>query len=189
MPLSRYVDSALRHLFQYLEGRRDEDHAGQAAWNCIALLHTETMIQRGLLPQELNDLPTHYVDYDPDNPATFAENIPQGSRLDVVHDEEPGPEDNEPIISSDLYWKEDIGRYPEVEVVDEKTAAVHLRTETDPEKWEKYKENDLVSIAPFDMRGKVLSEASLPNTYNVNVPTLGRKLEVFHASQLKKRND
>jgi hypothetical protein len=30
MNLSRYVDSAMRHLFQYLEGRRDEDHLGQA---------------------------------------------------------------------------------------------------------------------------------------------------------------
>ena len=59
MPLSRYVDSALRHIFQYVEGKREEDHAGQAAWNVLALIQTEEMINRGLLPKELNDLPNY----------------------------------------------------------------------------------------------------------------------------------
>lgn len=59
MPLSRYVDSAMRHLFQFLEGRRDEDHAGQSAWNLLCLIHTEECINRGLLPKELNDLPNY----------------------------------------------------------------------------------------------------------------------------------
>ena len=58
-PLSRYMDSALRHLFQYLEGYRDEDHLAQAAWNVMALIHTEECIHRGLLPQELDDLPNY----------------------------------------------------------------------------------------------------------------------------------
>lgn len=59
IPLSRFVDSALRHLMQYLEGRRDEDHAAQAAWNILGLIHTEEMIERGLLPASLNDLPNY----------------------------------------------------------------------------------------------------------------------------------
>ena len=58
-PLSRYVDSALRHIFQYLEGSRDEDHVAQALWNLVAIIHTETMIERGKLPKELNDLPNY----------------------------------------------------------------------------------------------------------------------------------
>jgi hypothetical protein len=61
IPLSRYVDSALRHLFQYLEGDRSEDHASQCAWNVMSLIQTEEMIHRGLLPEELDDLP-HYKD-------------------------------------------------------------------------------------------------------------------------------
>lgn len=59
MNLSRLIDSALRHTFQYLEGHRDEDHLGQAAWNLMAAIHTEEMIRRGVLPAELNDLPKH----------------------------------------------------------------------------------------------------------------------------------
>lgn len=59
LPLTRLLDSALRHSFQYLEGRQDEDHAAQAAWNWLALLHTEEMIKRGILPKELDDLPSY----------------------------------------------------------------------------------------------------------------------------------
>lgn len=59
IPLSRLLDSALRHLFQYLEGRQDEDHLAQAAWNIMALLHTEEMVNRDRLPVSLNDLPEY----------------------------------------------------------------------------------------------------------------------------------
>lgn len=59
MPLSRFIDSALRHTFKHLEGWRDEPHMAQAAWNLLAYIHTATMIERGLLPDNLNDLPNH----------------------------------------------------------------------------------------------------------------------------------
>lgn len=58
-PLSRYLDSAIRHAYAYMEGNRDEDHAIAIAWNAMALVHTEEMINRGLLPKELNDLPSY----------------------------------------------------------------------------------------------------------------------------------
>ncbi len=58
IPLSRFMDSALRHLCKFAEGHRDEDHAIQAAWNLMCLIETEKMIERGLLPSELSDLPT-----------------------------------------------------------------------------------------------------------------------------------
>lgn len=58
-PFSRLVESALRHTFQYLEGRQDEDHLGQACWNLMALIHIETLVERGILPKELNDLPSY----------------------------------------------------------------------------------------------------------------------------------
>lgn len=59
MPLSVYMDSALRHTFKFQEGHRDEDHLIAAIWNLEALLHIEEMINRGLLPKELNDLPNY----------------------------------------------------------------------------------------------------------------------------------
>ena len=59
IPLSRYVDSATRHLNNYLEGMRDEDHLSACAWNCFCIIHTEEMIERGLLPKKLNDLPNY----------------------------------------------------------------------------------------------------------------------------------
>jgi len=59
IPLSRFLDSAKRHLDQYQEGMQDEDHLGQACWNLLGLLHTEEMIKRGILPAELDDLPSY----------------------------------------------------------------------------------------------------------------------------------
>jgi hypothetical protein len=56
-PLSRYMDSALRHAFKFLGGARDEDHAIAAVWNLLCLVDTEERIKAGLLPAELNDLP------------------------------------------------------------------------------------------------------------------------------------
>jgi len=59
IPFSRCIQSALRHTFQFLEGKRDEDHLMQACWNLIAVAHFEEGIKRGLLPKELNDLPNY----------------------------------------------------------------------------------------------------------------------------------
>lgn len=59
IPICRYLDSAMRHIQQYMEGLRDEDHLSQAAWNLFCVVHTEVMIERGLLPKELNDLPNY----------------------------------------------------------------------------------------------------------------------------------
>ena len=54
--LSRYLDSALRHLFCYLGGSRSEDHLAAVAWNALAYIETENRIERGMLPKELNDM-------------------------------------------------------------------------------------------------------------------------------------
>lgn len=64
MPLSVYLDSALRHLCQYIEGLQDEDHLGQAAWNLLSAMQTEEMCARGLLPTTLLDLPDYTGDND-----------------------------------------------------------------------------------------------------------------------------
>ena len=59
MPLSVYMDSGMRHLFKFLEGHRDEDHLIAAIWNLQALLHIEEMVKRGVLSEELLDLPNY----------------------------------------------------------------------------------------------------------------------------------
>ncbi len=57
MPFSRVLDSLLRHVMAYEEGSELEDHLAAIAWNAFALMHYEEMIERGLLPETLNDLP------------------------------------------------------------------------------------------------------------------------------------
>ena len=61
MPFSRCVASLKRHLMKYQQGKRDEDHLAAIMFNAMALIHYEEMIERGLLPAELNDMP----DYQP----------------------------------------------------------------------------------------------------------------------------
>jgi hypothetical protein len=58
-PLMTYIDSAKRHIDKHIEGLRDEDHLAAAAWNIMACIQTEEMIQRGLLPDELDDRPNY----------------------------------------------------------------------------------------------------------------------------------
>lgn len=55
-PLSRYIDSAMRHLVGVLEGLSDEDHASAVSWNMFAYIHTLKLIEDGKLPKELDDL-------------------------------------------------------------------------------------------------------------------------------------
>ena len=62
MNQNRFMDSALRHLNNYREGDRSEDHLSAAAFNIFAMIHQEEMFERGLLPQELNDLPSFISD-------------------------------------------------------------------------------------------------------------------------------
>lgn len=54
-PICRYLDSALRHIYKHLEGDRSEDHLAAGAWNLLGAIHTEEMIERGLLPKELDN--------------------------------------------------------------------------------------------------------------------------------------
>lgn len=55
-PVSRYLDSLLRHVFAYLEGERTEDHLAAAAWNAFSAITTEERAATGALPAELSDL-------------------------------------------------------------------------------------------------------------------------------------
>ncbi len=56
-PVSRMVDSAIRHLYNYLAGDRSEDHLAASAWNSLGAIHMEVEVAAGRLPAELADVP------------------------------------------------------------------------------------------------------------------------------------
>lgn len=56
-PLSRYLDSMMRHAFMFQGGKKDENHLAAVLWNAACLIETRELITRGLLPKDLDDLP------------------------------------------------------------------------------------------------------------------------------------
>lgn len=40
-PISRLMDSLIRHAFNYMEGEQTEDHLAAVAWNAFAAMHME----------------------------------------------------------------------------------------------------------------------------------------------------
>ena len=62
IPLSRYLDSLIRHSFKFMGGMRDEDHLSAIIWNACCLLETQELIERGLLPKDLDNLPKSVFD-------------------------------------------------------------------------------------------------------------------------------
>lgn len=57
-PISRYYDSAMRHVYKYCDGWNDEDHASALFWNLVAIVQTKIDVDKELLPKELDDYPT-----------------------------------------------------------------------------------------------------------------------------------
>jgi hypothetical protein len=55
--VSRYYDSAMRHLWAAQDGDRTEDHKGALLWNLVAIVQTKIDVEKKLLPQELDDFP------------------------------------------------------------------------------------------------------------------------------------
>jgi hypothetical protein len=53
--MSRFEESALRHLYQYLEGDRVEDHLAAVLFNVGGIMHHESEIAAGKLPADLDD--------------------------------------------------------------------------------------------------------------------------------------
>jgi hypothetical protein len=58
--ISNYTDSALRHIFCYLDGETDEDHLIAAAWNLLCAAQTE------IEKPELQDIPKRKPERDPE---------------------------------------------------------------------------------------------------------------------------
>jgi len=59
MPISRCIESLERHLQKYKMGLVDEDHLAAIVVNAQFIMHYEAMIERGMLPKELDNMP-HY---------------------------------------------------------------------------------------------------------------------------------
>lgn len=68
IPLSETFNSIKRHTRQEQEGDRTENHAIAAFWNWMVYVHTKEMIRRGLLPKELDDLPSYMPRQCPKHP-------------------------------------------------------------------------------------------------------------------------
>lgn len=60
MPFSRLVDSAKRHIDQFIEGDPSEDHLAAAVWNLFAIMHFQEY------RPDLNDLPVYPVQIEPE---------------------------------------------------------------------------------------------------------------------------
>ena len=58
-PLSRYIESAERHLQKLKLGCIDEDHESALTWNIMGYTHTKMMIEAGQLPKDLDDMPKY----------------------------------------------------------------------------------------------------------------------------------
>ncbi len=61
IPISRYINSGMRHLFQFADGCDDENHLIAAIWNLVCAYETLLRIQDNVLPLELYDLPRKVI--------------------------------------------------------------------------------------------------------------------------------
>jgi hypothetical protein len=59
MPITRYLESAKRHIEAYMAGFRDEPHLWQALWNIGGAVHTQILVYIGAYPAEFYDVPNH----------------------------------------------------------------------------------------------------------------------------------
>lgn len=63
-PVMSSYDSCIRHLGQAGEGLEDEDHMAAVAVNAMFMAFTIEMINRGILPEELDDRPKYIIKSD-----------------------------------------------------------------------------------------------------------------------------
>jgi len=59
MPFSRVTASLVRHVVRWQQGDWSEDHLAAICFNAQALMHYQAMIQRGVLPRALDDMPIY----------------------------------------------------------------------------------------------------------------------------------
>ena len=72
-PISRYLDSALRHLVKFTCNWQDEPHIEQCIWNLLCIKETKMMIALGKLPKSLDDIPNEF--FEDENMANIMKDI------------------------------------------------------------------------------------------------------------------
>lgn len=65
-PLSRYFDSAQRHLAKFAMGFQDEPHLTAAIWNLLCYIETEKRIELKQLNENLRDFPRVSMEFKDD---------------------------------------------------------------------------------------------------------------------------
>jgi hypothetical protein len=58
-PFSEVTASMHRHLLQWEQGDQEEDHLAAIVFGAQALMHYQEMLDRGVLPAELDDMRTY----------------------------------------------------------------------------------------------------------------------------------
>jgi len=71
MPVSRYLESAKRHIELYQIGFRDEPHLWQAFWNIGGAIHTVILVYLKIYPANFYDMPNHLYS-DSEQPPMFS---------------------------------------------------------------------------------------------------------------------
>jgi hypothetical protein len=66
IPISSFMDSALRHLYKYLDGQTDEDHLAAAAFNVLGAMQMEERNQAMQDVEARQTEPTEQDDYSTD---------------------------------------------------------------------------------------------------------------------------
>ena len=76
LPMHCFLDSAMRHVFKYMDGRTDEDHLAAAATNLLMALWTEEHCP------DMQDIPTRpgYVSEAAERPSVTREGAGRYSR-------------------------------------------------------------------------------------------------------------
>lgn len=80
IPLHSFIDSALRHLFKYVDGQTDEDHLCSAAWNILCAMWTEEK------KPEMIDIPTRFKTIDCGDGRYIREPLSYADVHDIVEE-------------------------------------------------------------------------------------------------------
>lgn len=68
MPISVYVDAALRHIEKYKDGWNDEDHLAAVLWNIASIMHHEQKMPDLMdLPDRMNENLQKWVIFKPED--------------------------------------------------------------------------------------------------------------------------
>lgn len=78
IPMHSFLDSAIRHLFKYMDGQTDEDHLCAAAWNILGAMWTEEK------KPEMQDIPTRVITIDAGNGSYYKQPLTYNDVHDIV---------------------------------------------------------------------------------------------------------